>query len=95
MTDRRFQQVSIVNPNFNYEEWIKYPEPNDVPEFLENPYKFCPKEEWITSTTVEVSPSFPFNDFSLTLFSLGRQHLNPLYQTSKCRCGRCVTQGGG
>jgi hypothetical protein len=58
MTDRRFQQVSIVNPNFNYEEWIKYPEPNDVPEFLENPYKFCPKEEWITSTTVEVSSSF-------------------------------------
>jgi hypothetical protein len=61
MTERQFQHVSLVNPDFNYDEWIQCPEPSDVTEFLETPYKFCPKEDFINNTFVDVSLFFEFH----------------------------------
>jgi hypothetical protein len=59
MSEKAFLRTSIINRDFNYDDWILRPDASDVPAFLESPYEFCPKEEFINNTFVEVSRSFP------------------------------------
>mmetsp|Transcript_19516 Transcript_19516/g.21165 ORF Transcript_19516/g.21165 Transcript_19516/m.21165 type:complete len:662 (+) Transcript_19516:299-2284(+) len=53
MSERLFQRSSLVNPSFNYDEWMLRPEPTEVPLFLETPYNFCPRDDFINNTFVD------------------------------------------
>jgi hypothetical protein len=69
MTEKAFLRTSIVNRDFNYDDWILRPDATEVASFLESPYDFCPKEEFINNTFVEVSQSFnSFSSFVLPSF---------------------------
>ncbi len=70
MSERLFQRSSLVNPSFNYDEWMLRPEPTEVPLFLETPYNFCPRDDFINNTFVDVSENLPTRFFGKTLISL-------------------------
>jgi hypothetical protein len=56
-THKNLLEQSLVNPNFNYVEWLTLPEPTNIAEFLDNPYNFHPSEDFVNNTWIEVSNS--------------------------------------